>query len=342
MPAGLEIGAVPEREDPRDACCGPYGSLAEIPAGARIGTSSARRAALLARLRPDLEVVPLRGNVDTRLRKLDAGEADAIVLAAAGLVRLGLLSRIGFLFDPVRVRARGRAGRAGAAGAKWRGGAGVVARPSAVAPARGCRARPGSGAGRRLHGAGGGVLLVRAGRAAGAVVGGAVTVYLVGAGPGDPGLLTVRGRELLGRCDALVYDRLADPRIVALAPASAKRVYAGKEPGRHALSPGSDQRAAGGAGRPAFLRRAAEGRRSVRLRPRRRGGPGAGAGRHRLGGGARHLVGLRRARPTPASRSPSAGSPPSSRSSPATRIPPSRRATWTGPRSRPRRARWCS
>jgi uroporphyrinogen III methyltransferase / synthase len=67
-------------------------------------------------------------------------------------------------------------------------------------------------------------------------VGGAVTVYLVGAGPGDPGLLTVRGRELLGRSDALVYDRLADPRIVALAPASAERVYAGKEPNRHALS----------------------------------------------------------------------------------------------------------
>jgi hydroxymethylbilane synthase len=100
MPAGLEIAAVPEREDPRDACCGPYGSLAEIPAGARIGTSSARRAGLLGVLRPDLEVVPLRGNVDTRLRKLDAGEADAIVLAAAGLVRLGLLGRIGFLFDP--------------------------------------------------------------------------------------------------------------------------------------------------------------------------------------------------------------------------------------------------
>ena len=236
MPAGLEIAAVPEREDPRDACCGPYGSLAEIPAGARIGTSSARRAGLLGVLRPDLEVVPLRGNVDTRLRKLDAGEADAIVLAAAGLVRLGLLSRIGFLFDPAVFVPEAGPGSAGAAGAKRRGGAGVVARPLAVAPARGRRARPGRGAGRRLHGAGGGARLVRAGRAARAVVGGAVTVYLVGAGPGDPGLLTVRGRELLGRCDALVYDRLADPRIVALAPASAERVYAGKEPDRHALS----------------------------------------------------------------------------------------------------------
>ena len=75
-------------------------TLEDIPAGARIGTSSARRSGLLAELRPDLEVVPLRGNVDTRLRKLDAGEADAIVLAAAGLIRLGLQERIAFLFDP--------------------------------------------------------------------------------------------------------------------------------------------------------------------------------------------------------------------------------------------------
>jgi uroporphyrinogen III methyltransferase / synthase len=67
-------------------------------------------------------------------------------------------------------------------------------------------------------------------------VGGGVTVHLVGAGPGDPGLLTLRARELLERCDALVYDRLADPRVVAMAAAAAERVYAGKEPGRHALS----------------------------------------------------------------------------------------------------------
>jgi hydroxymethylbilane synthase len=99
-PDELEIAAVPEREDPRDACCGPFASLAEIPAGARVGTSSARRRGLLNALRPELEVVPLRGNVDTRLRKLDAGEADAIVLAAAGLIRLGLQARIAFRFDP--------------------------------------------------------------------------------------------------------------------------------------------------------------------------------------------------------------------------------------------------
>jgi hydroxymethylbilane synthase len=100
MPEGLVIGAVPERDDPRDACCGPWRSLAEIPSGASIGTSSARRAALLRELRPDLQVVPLRGNVDTRLRKLDAGQADAILLAAAGLRRLGLEERIGFCLDP--------------------------------------------------------------------------------------------------------------------------------------------------------------------------------------------------------------------------------------------------
>jgi uroporphyrinogen III methyltransferase/synthase len=63
-----------------------------------------------------------------------------------------------------------------------------------------------------------------------------MTVYLVGAGPGDPGLVTVRGRELVERCDAIVYDRLADPRIVALAPAGAEKVYAGKRPGEHAMT----------------------------------------------------------------------------------------------------------
>jgi hydroxymethylbilane synthase len=100
MPEALVIGAMLERDDPRDAVCGPFASLEEIPDGARVGTSSARRTALLAELRPGLRVVPLRGNVDTRLAKLAAGEADAIVLAAAGLRRLGLTGRIGFLLDP--------------------------------------------------------------------------------------------------------------------------------------------------------------------------------------------------------------------------------------------------
>jgi hydroxymethylbilane synthase len=85
---GLELAAIPAREDPRDAICG-AGCLADLPAGARVGTSSLRRAAQLRSLREDLEVADVRGNVDTRLRKLAAGQFDALVLAVAGLRRLG-------------------------------------------------------------------------------------------------------------------------------------------------------------------------------------------------------------------------------------------------------------
>ncbi len=92
LPENLVLAASPARENPHDAIAGRL--LADLPAGARIGTSSIRRAAQLRRLRPDLAILPIRGNVDTRLRKLDSGEYDAIVLAAAGLIRLGLADRI--------------------------------------------------------------------------------------------------------------------------------------------------------------------------------------------------------------------------------------------------------
>jgi hydroxymethylbilane synthase len=88
LPAGLELVAIPTRADPRDAICG-AASLDELGQGARVGTSSLRRAAQLRAARPDLDVVPVRGNVDTRLRKLGEGEYDALVLALAGLERLG-------------------------------------------------------------------------------------------------------------------------------------------------------------------------------------------------------------------------------------------------------------
>jgi hydroxymethylbilane synthase len=88
MTEGLELVAVPERADPRDAICGAP-SLAALAPGARIGTSSLRRAAQVHSIRPDVEVLTLRGNVDTRLRKLAEGQVDAIVLAFAGLERLG-------------------------------------------------------------------------------------------------------------------------------------------------------------------------------------------------------------------------------------------------------------
>ena len=101
LPPGFELAAVLEREDPRDAFVSPrYASLAELPRGAVVGTSSLRRVVQLLSLRPDLDVQPLRGNLDTRLRKLDEGGFDAIVLAAAGLMRLGLAQRIASRFEP--------------------------------------------------------------------------------------------------------------------------------------------------------------------------------------------------------------------------------------------------
>ncbi|WP_240650674.1 hydroxymethylbilane synthase [Variovorax guangxiensis] len=100
LPEGFVLACVLEREDPRDALVSPrYESLDALPQGAVVGTSSLRRMALLRALRPDLRIEPLRGNLDTRLRKLDEGQYDAIVLAAAGLKRLGLESRIRVAFD---------------------------------------------------------------------------------------------------------------------------------------------------------------------------------------------------------------------------------------------------
>lgn len=98
LPTGLVLAAIPEREDVRDALAGH--TLDDLPPGARVGTGSLRRAAQLRALRPDLGVAPIRGNVDTRLRKLDEGQYDAIILAAAGLTRLGLSARIAQFFEP--------------------------------------------------------------------------------------------------------------------------------------------------------------------------------------------------------------------------------------------------
>src|SRR5271170_2169874 len=90
LPPGFDIAAITEREDPRDAFCSRrYSRIEDLPQGARVGTSSLRRQAQLKAIRPDLDIRPLRGNVDTRLRKLEQGEYDAIILAAAGLNRLG-------------------------------------------------------------------------------------------------------------------------------------------------------------------------------------------------------------------------------------------------------------
>jgi len=102
LPGGFSLAAILPREDPRDAFVSSvYASLEALPAGARIGTSSLRRASLLRARFPHCEVLPLRGNLDTRLAKLDRGEFDAIVLAAAGLKRLGLAERIRAVIPPV-------------------------------------------------------------------------------------------------------------------------------------------------------------------------------------------------------------------------------------------------
>jgi hydroxymethylbilane synthase len=99
IPDELQVAGVPGREDPADAYVGEAGSLAAIPEGARVGTASLRRRAQLLAARPDLDVAELRGNVDTRLAKLEAGDYDGIVLAAAGLRRLGREDEIAFRFD---------------------------------------------------------------------------------------------------------------------------------------------------------------------------------------------------------------------------------------------------
>ena len=99
MPEGLVLGVICEREDPRDALVG-KSSFDALDTGARLGTSSLRRSCQLGRYRPDLDIGFLRGNVNTRLAKLDSGEFDAIILACAGLIRLGFEDRIGTPIDP--------------------------------------------------------------------------------------------------------------------------------------------------------------------------------------------------------------------------------------------------
>lgn len=104
LPSGFLLAAVPEREDARDAFLSTrYSHMDALPNNARVGTSSLRRQAQLHSLRPDLEIVSLRGNVDTRLRKLREGDFDAIILAAAGLTRLGFRDQVQHYFEPTEM-----------------------------------------------------------------------------------------------------------------------------------------------------------------------------------------------------------------------------------------------
>ena len=159
LPPGFALAAVLEREDARDALVSSrYAALDELPQGAVVGTSSLRRVVQLAALRPDLRIEPLRGNLDTRLRKLDEGHYDAIVLAAAGLMRLGAERRIRARFETAAMLPVRGAGRARDRGARRRRRAARTARrvhARADAPRRRRRARGLARARRQLQHAAG-------------------------------------------------------------------------------------------------------------------------------------------------------------------------------------------
>ncbi|MCL4533890.1 MAG: hydroxymethylbilane synthase [Bacteroidetes bacterium] len=276
MPAGLMLAAIPERADPHDVLVSRHPSLAALPRGARVGTSSPRRAAQLRAVRPDLDIVPLRGNLGTRLRRAVEGDLDGAVLAAAGIIRLGEEARITeYLPFDVMLPAVGQ----GALAVQVRQADGLVRQmvqaidhgPShlAVRAERAYMAALGGGCqvpmaayaellgdAIRLQGmvedADSGRILrdemrgpstepEALGRALAErllAMGRSVSVgkvYLVGGGPGEPGLLTVRGQELLRRAQVVVYDRLVDERLLAQVPAQAERVYVGKAADRHTL-----------------------------------------------------------------------------------------------------------
>ena len=275
LPEGLELVAIPQRAEARDVICGAP-ALGALAPGSRVGTSSLRRAAQVRAVRDDVDVRELRGNVDTRLRKLAAGEFDALILAAAGLDRLGRADDAGGLIDEF-VPAAGQ----GALALEARSGAIASERLTAVADpdatvcvnaervlvhALGASCNTPVGAHARVlddgrltlrawvglpdgsawlrdevTGDAGEVGLACAERmlATGAAElpaprrggGERVTVYLVGAGPGDPGLMTARALELLAAADVIVYDRLIPATALEGARADARLVYAGKEGG---------------------------------------------------------------------------------------------------------------
>ena len=288
---GTTIAATLPRGDVRDALVG--ATLAGLAPGARVGTGSRRRVAQLLAARPDVAPLDIRGNVDTRLRKLADGQYDALILAAAGLERLGRAESVAELL-PIDVmlpapgqgvialqirddnaHARAAVGQSRSRADRRRAARRAGAAAHAGGGLRRADRRAGAPAGRRGVAAGAGHRHHRPARDRGARVGpgersggrrpsrrraaarprrarlaararvvsgpdgraeGSGRVSLVGAGPGDPGLITVAGRERLRRADVVVYDRLAHPALVAEAPADAERIYVGKAPAEHAVT----------------------------------------------------------------------------------------------------------
>lgn len=276
MPAfpapGLEFAQAWGREDPRDALIlREAASLEELPPGAVIGTGSRRREVQLKRLRQDLRVVNIRGNVDTRLRKMEEQKLDGIVLAAAGLHRLGKRELITRYLDPEEMIPAPAQGvlaleiRAGDIALKQmldglKSGETVLA----VAAERGFLAEMGANChmpvGAYCHRLADGSfrLLAMFGREEGqefktADLTGtdpvalgekaafrirrqlAGKVLLVGGGPGDPGLITVKGLKAVQQADCIVYDRLVSGELLQEAKPECELIYVGKEDRRHTM-----------------------------------------------------------------------------------------------------------
>lgn len=279
MPAapapGLVFTRAWEREDPRDALIlREKKSLAELPQGAVIGTGSKRREFQLKRLRPDLKVVGIRGNVDTRLRKMEEEKLDGIVLAAAGLHRLSMEDKITEYLEPgemISAPAQGilaleiREGEE-----KLRAMLDALSDGQTALAAKAERSflqqMGGSchlpvGAVLTSDGDKGFKLLAMFGNETGtrqayAAVSGsdpeelaraaakevrrqlAGTVVLVGAGPGDPGLITVKGLQEIREADCIVYDRLASPELLEEAKPGCEKIYVGKASSNHTMKQG--------------------------------------------------------------------------------------------------------
>ena len=256
-PPGLTLAKAWTREDPRDALVARDGvrSIEDLPRGAVVATGSVRRTALLRRMRPDLDVVDIRGNVDTRLRKLfdpkpDEPRLDAVVLAVAGLKRLGRDEVISQRIPEEQMIPACNQGQLAielrASDAELKAKVDALGDDAAEAVAcaerlflreNGSDCRRPVGAVARIEK---GVLtmscvsgtdetdLVFSRRTAGAVT-------LVGAGPGDPELVTVKGLKAIREADAIVYDRLATDALLEEAKPDCERIYVGKASGRHTL-----------------------------------------------------------------------------------------------------------
>ncbi len=297
---GLSFSDIPLREDPRDVLVlkPGYGSLESLPIGAVIGTGSKRRKYQLLALRPDLKIVDIRGNIETRMNKIETENLDGIILAAAGLHRGGYKDRITQYLDPeIFIPAAGQ----GALALQYRTGderirkiLDTIVHRLSCAPVQaersflegtngGCHAPVGAygvclGTEISLTGLfgtdDGAILLKRTLKGPSAdpeALGFRLAeqilaevkslqgkVYLVGAGPGDSGLMTLRGKALLEQAEVLVYDRLGTRDMLQWVPENCEKIYVGKQSSDHTLTQDGINRL--------LIEKAREGKKVVRLK----------------------------------------------------------------------------